>query len=352
MNTKKLRDLYIKFVAPFTSIKFAKSAVDVALEDSYYPECKMKSKCTRIIENIGWLIKNKEPNLFYNLYGLDLCTQRNQYDYLGTFPFCITRGDANKIKTPESQVCLLRDKLLFYEFMTFNHLPVPTVLAIVENRKVLDLQHNEKEDSFIRGLTDYFVKDQCGECASFVRHVEDYRQFESILPDLSGKYIIQSAIKQCEQLDRLNAHAINTIRMVTVQKNSEIVVFCVNLRIGTKNSKCVDNMAAGGIAVGINEDGTLKKDGYIKPGFAGGGRIWKHPDTNVLFEGFQIPHYADAVEMAKKAHRCFSGIHSIGWDIAICDTGPVFIEGNDNWEISGLQACNGPLKEKWRALLK
>ncbi len=39
------------------------------------------------------------------------------------------------------------------------------------------------------------------------------------------------------------------------------------------------------------------------------------------------------------------GMQSVGWDIAIGENGPVFIEGNDNWEINGPQICNGGLKK-------
>lgn len=42
----------------------------------------------------------------------------------------------------------------------------------------------------------------------------------------------------------------------------------------------------------------------------------------------------EAIEVVIKAHREFHGIRSIGWDVAITENGPCFIEGNDNWEIS------------------
>ena len=40
-------------------------------------------------------------------------------------------------------------------------------------------------------------------------------------------------------------------------------------------------------------------------------------------------------------------VHSIGWDIAIGANGPIFIEGNDNWEINGPQVGNGGLKKEF-----
>lgn len=47
-----------------------------------------------------------------------------------------------------------------------------------------------------------------------------------------------------------------------------------------------------------------------------------------------------ALELHTKMYRC----HSVGWDIAITEKGPVFIEGNGLWEISLLQAVHGGLK--------
>lgn len=43
-------------------------------------------------------------------------------------------------------------------------------------------------------------------------------------------------------------------------------------------------------------------------------------------------------------------LHSVGWDIAIGDAGPIFIEGNDNWEINGPQICNGGLRKEFNEL--
>lgn len=50
------------------------------------------------------------------------------------------------------------------------------------------------------------------------------------------------------------------------------------------------------------------------------------------------------------AHKSLYGIHSIGWDVAITDQGPVLIEGNDNWEISIIQIDRG-LKKEWENTL-
>ena len=56
--------------------------------------------------------------------------------------------------------------------------------------------------------------------------------------------------------------------------------------------------------------------------------------------------------MACEAHKLFYNIETIRWDIAISESGPMFIEGNNNWEISLMQACDRPLKKEWREIVK
>ena len=50
--------------------------------------------------------------------------------------------------------------------------------------------------------------------------------------------------------------------------------------------------------------------------------------------------------MAIKLHKYLYRCHSVGWDIAITEKGPVFIEGNGWWEISLVQAVHGGLKKQ------
>ena len=72
----------------------------------------------------------------------------------------------------------------------------------------------------------------------------------------------------------------------------------------------------------------------------------------VPFSEVMLPFIQEAVQQAKTLHARLSSIRLIGWDIAITERGPVFIEGNDNPEISGLQTVNGGLKARIQELLK
>ena len=82
----------------------------------------------------------------------------------------------------------------------------------------------------------------------------------------------------------------------------------------------------------------------MKPKF--GTSTQEHPDTQIKFKGFEIPFYKEAEALAIKLHHYLYRCHSIGWDIAITEKGPVFIEGNGWWEISMPQAVHGGLRKE------
>jgi len=182
-----------------------------------------------------------------------------------------------------------------------------------------------------------------------VKHIHNYEDFLKWKPQLTGEYIVQEALTQSEKMSQINPSAINTIRAVTVNTNGKPCLLSALLRVGTKKSGNVDNWAAGGLAVGIDMDGRLKQFGMYKPCY--GGKATVHPDTGISFIDFTVPQYKEAVDLCLMVHSCLKGIHTIGWDIAITDDGPFFIEGNDNLEISLMQACDRPLKIEWKKML-
>ena len=134
------------------------------------------------------------------------------------------------------------------------------------------------------------------------------------------------------------------------KENGKAVPVAGEVRFGAHGS-VVDNLAAGGVAVGIDlKTGQLSEFGICKKG--GAKRTPCHPDSQVRFADVRIPFVQEAVDLAEKLHEKLSSIRVIGWDIAITSDGPVFIEGNDNAEVSGLQTVNGGLKRIIQVLLK
>ncbi len=132
---------------------------------------------------------------------------------------------------------------------------------------------------------------------------------------------------------------------MTFNNGGDVQVFSAGLRIGTKG-RSLDNWTAGGILLGIDlESGRVREEGFYKPGY--GGRVSRHPQTDVPFSGFEIPYFNDALELAKGLHGYLYGIHSVGWDIAITEAGPIIIEGNDDWDGAVPMALEKNFKQRF-----
>lgn len=43
----------------------------------------------------------------------------------------------------------------------------------------------------------------------------------------------------------------------------------------------------------------------------------------------------------------FLDLDSIGWDAAITEEGPIYVEGNDNWDIVLVQAVTSGLRDRF-----
>ena len=320
-------------------------------KESYYPDSPHKAYLHKLFDLTKWFVKYHEVNKFYYLYGFDVASSHIDMDsYMDYRGFMSMRAKMNRNHSEYSQIVLLRDKYLFDRYMEINGFPVPKVFAVLHNGKLYDSQMNEIEPDSLRNRSNYFIKEINGECASFVKKINDYDALMSILPELKGSFIFQCSIEQNTTMNTLNNGAINTLRIVTVNNGKTIKPLTSLLRVGTSKTGNVDNWAAGGLAIGIDEDGSLKQYGYYKPIHGLKTRI--HPDSGIEFLSFKVPFYKEALQLACRAHSFFYNIGSIGWDIAIGEDGPIFVEGNDNWEISLQQACDRPLRREWENLWK
>ena len=138
--------------------------------------------------------------------------------------------------------------------------------------------------------------------------------------------LIEECIEQHEDMNRLNSLSVNSIRVITVRWQGRTDIIGAVLRMSI--DRHVDNFAAGGIAAPVD----------IKKGVVSGPAISKklvvyeeHPKTKCIIKGFKIPYWDEAVEMVIKASEVVPEVRTVGWDVAITETGPELIEGNNNW---------------------
>lgn len=330
---------------------------------TYYPELKEKVKpAWRIfLEQFGQIMKYGRFNRFYFLYGFDTKSKQEQKEYVHSFPFQLRRGDLN-LPMYHDYTCILRDKLVFSLFADGIGIKTAQILYYTFNGELFDYQTKKvcSLDSMLSsGKKRFFCKPLDGEEGKdiFILEIKDGQYYidnevvgkEKIQSTLMGKrYLIQDFVSQHEEMSRLHPQSVNTIRLVTVRslKDGVIHILPSIQRIGTGDST-KDNTSKGGVAVGINLDtGYLKQYGFYKPDY--GLKIEVHPDSHIVFSEFQIPNFEEVKKQALYFHSMLPQIHSIGWDIAVGPEGPVFIEGNDNWEINGPQACNGGMMKYFK----
>ena len=337
---------------------------------TYYPEfeSRRKSKFLIFFDQVKHIILYSYCNKFYFLYGFDIKRFRNQEDYVDDGVFMRLRNKLNNQK-PSSPIAILRDKSLFDIIATRFSIPTPTVLGILNDDNVFMDYHNGAIVPFTEYMGnnefDAFLKVTDGECADGIFHIictkkhivyqntiYSFNGFLNILPRNSVFILQEKMPNQHPALAAIFDKAVNTIRLVTVISplTNKPMLFSAVLRVGVGDNE-VDNWAAGGLSIGIDiEDSCLRKYGFFKPGF--GTKTTEHPNSKISFEGYSIPFLSEAVKEACRFHEVLKGVHSIGWDIAITEDGPCFIEGNDNWEISLMQISNHGLQKEFEQLFQ
>lgn len=141
--------------------------------------------------------------------------------------------------------------------------------------------------------------------------------------DLAEEYVVQHPA-----MNELSPSGLNTVRIITQIDKGQVDYLGARLRISVNSM--VDNMAAGNLAAPVDISNGL----VIGPGVYSD--ITKsdeavHPVTGVQIVGFQIPFWQEVCQMAKDAALSDTRNRSVGWDIAITQSGPELIEGNHNW---------------------
>lgn len=141
--------------------------------------------------------------------------------------------------------------------------------------------------------------------------------------DLLEEYVVQHPA-----LMQMSPSGLNTVRVFAELKGDEVVFLGARLRI-TINS-AVDNMAAGNPAAPVD----VETGRVIGPAvFSDITRedISLHPVSQTPIVGFVVPFWDEIRNMIIQATKDCGGNSSIGWDVAITESGPELIEGNHNW---------------------
>lgn len=331
--------------------------------ESYYPELPQKSRFRIAMELLGHIMKYGSIEWHYFSYGFDVKGLHDKKDYVDDGWFLWKCAMLNSVLVNHDYTCILRDKDLFATLLTTWGFETPHTIACVRSAK----DGEEVISKLLSNKGAFFCKPLDGQCGGGVFRlvVSDdgaaidgekmaYGDAEKILRERFSQsaYLIQTLVVQHPEVSKIYDKSVNTIRLITVydKKNNKVVPLSALLRVGV-NGSTIDNWASGGMVIGIDMGtGRLMPYGLYKHG--NGTKTDCHPNTGTVFKGFIIPFFKEAVEKAVDLHTHLLPMVVIGWDIAITPNGPVFIEGNDNMEVSLNQTAVGGMKKRFEALLQ
>jgi hypothetical protein len=164
-----------------------------------------------------------------------------------------------------------------------------------------------------------------------LKDVSDSGKKEIIVELLTGyrsNFIVQHKLNGHLEYSNLYPYAVNTVRLITYICNDTVYHAPLCLRMGCAGNK-VDNIHAGGIVVGLSDSGILKKYGYQLGYGDSKTKFTSHPDTNIQFEGYQVPKTLEMINIAKRLHCHTPHLGIISWDLMVDSVGDVIlVEGN------------------------
>lgn len=139
------------------------------------------------------------------------------------------------------------------------------------------------------------------------------------------------------------AKGLSTVRIVTVRKGGDIKVIgsCLRIIVGDSETDNFTHGSSGNLVGAIDSD-----TGELIGVRASRSRTWPkmtdvlaHPRTGKTIVGVQLPYWQEVVELVQKAHHSIDSLHTVGWDVAITDDGPVIVEANWRYDIDILQVA-------------
>ena len=244
---------------------------------------------------------------FWNLSG----RQRRTYN---------TRGKNNSIVrryNSKEKMAAIEDKGNFYAACSeFLH------------RQWLDLRKSTQEDflRFVQQQPTFIAKPPNGYGGRGIDKITLEGSPEELYRSLveNGQMLVEEVIVQHPDLAELYPHSVNTLRMFTFFDGTEGHLLQAILKLGNEG-KFLDNFSSGGMYTFLDMNGKA-----LYPAVDGENHVYEvHPMTGQSIIGFQVPFFEEAKEMVCKAAAVTPELGYIGWDVAISESGPLIVEGNE-----------------------
>ena len=289
----------------------------------------------RMINNARMVSKDSNHSIFYVLIDMSKCILKDNIGYMEYNLFNFVDKPDNLRKTyldfnhSQALFNMLNDRNytgIFSDKLKFNERFKDYI-----GREFIDAAHCSLQEfkEYIKGKNKIFCKptDSCSGKGIYksidIDENTDIEQLHKFMID--NNLFCEDCIEQHSDMNKLSKHSINTIRVVTILSDNEVIDLYEILRVGIGKSK-VDNVASGGIYTVLSKDGVIVNPMWSDKTIT---TYTVHPTNGFKMIGFKIPYFKEAVELCKKAAKVEPHVRYVGWDVAISPNGPVIVEGNE-----------------------
>lgn len=204
--------------------------------------------------------------------------------------------------------------------------------------------------TFISKHPVFIAKPLNGQCGKGIRKIDiaEYKSEQMIFTQLckEGMWICEELIVAVEEISQWHPKSLNSVRINSFINSRGFFILKPFFRCGRGNA-FVDNANSGGILAVIDEKtGLIKTDGVDMCGIF----YEKHPESSIVFKGFQIPQWQELLSLTEKIHRLeMPSYPYVGWDFALTERGWSLIEGNWGQFVSEYADREG-IKEKFDSM--
>ncbi len=252
---------------------------------------------------------------------------------------------------------VLENKLFFNFFYQQFNISLPKIL-MYNHRNVFvvrnEIHHVNTPAEFVSLLAEVFKSNQITDSIYIKRTYGTYggnKVFKLLVNELyinsesvndlfeeviRSSYLFQETIRQHPEMNKLNSSCLNTIRMDTfIDQDGKIDIISAGLRTSLNNNY-VDNITSGGCGIMVDlATGKLVGKGKMSLKAGGIKMPIEHPVTHIVFNGFAIPFFDQVKQLVLEVAGYVPNLRLIGWDIAITESGPILIEGNSDYDMTG-----------------
>lgn len=158
----------------------------------------------------------------------------------------------------------------------------------------------------------------------FVFEPTDRDSIKNLMKSLGTDFVVQKILQCHPTISAIYPNAVNTFRVTTYRWKGKFYFMPIAMRLG-RGGICVDNVTSGGLFIGVNNDGSLKREAMD----IAGNRYVTHPDTGIVFSTHRIYGIQKVIDTAIRLHTQVPQLGVIGWDFSVnVDGEPVLIEAN------------------------